>query len=675
MNKSIVLLAIFSILSGCSQIGNQPESNPANDSVQKYLTLAENDSLDFKKRVQYNDKALSFIDLRRNDSVVRRSLGRLSKNYLEFNQNSPFLNISSIWLQKIEQSNDSIILGEYYEFKGNYFKKLRVYDSAFTYYSKSERAFLKMKNYEKIGVILTKKGIIQLNMDDYLSAELSTKKACLYFKKNKSYKRLVYSLMCLGNSYHNMQEYNKAIKTLNEAISLIKRYNIKNQRNNFSKGSCLNNIGNALREQKKYKEAIGFFKSALYEKNISKEDPELYAYLLNNIGYCYLKTNKNYHIPILFKTSRKIFDRLNIKNESAVSDLYLSEYYSKNKDLVIANHYAESALKKSKEANAPYYYLTALTQAGSINPKKAPLYIQEFKRVNDSLLFAERTARNQYYKIQLETEEINQEKETALKQRTYFVIIAGAVFLIAILIVIIARQRLKQKELVLRNTQQKANEAIYQLMLIQKTKEDEARQQEKKRIALELHDGVMNKLTSIRLNLSVLSFKRDAVTVEHCLPHIEEIKTIENEIRNLTHNLNQKTTLGDNSYEKLLTDLILELNQISPVDFALAIDPAVNWENYTDIQKMNLYRILQESCQNINKHSEAQKAYIRFFLDGDKLCLTVTDDGIGIPPSNPKKGIGLKNIKTRVKALNGKLIINSKVNQGTTLSIAIPLEN
>lgn len=675
MNKSIVLLAIISILSGCSQIGNQPESNPTNDSVQKYLALAENDSLDFKKRVQYNDKALSFIDLKRNDSVVRGSLGRLSKNYLEFNQNSPFLNISSIWLQKIEQSNDSIILGEYYEFKGNYFKKLRVYDSAFTYYSKSERAFLKMKNYEKIGVILTKKGIIQLNIDDYLGAELSTKKACLYFKKNKSYKRLVYSLMCLGNSYHNMQEYNKAIKTLNEAISLIKRYNIKNQRNNFSKGSCLNNIGNALREQKKYKEAIGFFKSALYEKNISKEDPELYAYLLNNIGYCYLKTNKNYHIPILFKTSRKIFDRLNIKNESAVSDLYLSEYYSKNKDLVIANHYAESALKKSKEANAPYYYLTALTQAGSINPKKAPLYIQEFKRVNDSLLFAERTARNQYYKIQLETEEINQEKETALKQRTYFVIIAGAVFLIAILIVIIARQRLKQKELRLQHAQQSINEEIYQLMLVQNAKEEAARQKEKKRIGLELHDGVMNKLTSTRLNLSVLSIKKDTETVEKCLPYINNIKEIENEIRNLTHNLNQKTSIYDTGFEKLLTDLITEQNQISSVQYQLEVDPIVDWEKITEVQKMNLYRILQESCRNINKHASATKALIHFAIQGEKLHLTISDDGVGIQADNTKKGIGLKNIKHRVKELNGKFNVISKTNQGTTLSVSIPLKN
>ena len=107
----------------------------------------------------------------------------------------------------------------------------------------------------------------------------------------------------------------------------------------------------------------------------------------------------------------------------------------------------------------------------------------------------------------------------------------------------------------------------------------------------------------------------------------------------------------------------------------MVVDPTVNWENTTDIQKMNLYRILQEACQNINKHSDAKKANIRFFIDGEKLYLTIADNGIGIPPNNPKKGIGLKNIKTRVKALNGKLNINSKANQGTTLSISIPLEN
>ena len=79
------------------------------------------------------------------------------------------------------------------------------------------------------------------------------------------------------------------------------------------------------------------------------------------------------------------------------------------------------------------------------------------------------------------------------------------------------------------------------------------------------------------------------------------------------------------------------------MNFELVIDRTVNWEQTNDIEKMNLYRILQEACQNINKHSEAQKANIHFFIEGYKLCLTIADDGIGITPNKPKKGIGLKN--------------------------------
>lgn len=672
MKKSIVLLTIFLILSGCSQMGNQPESNPANDSVQKYLALAENDSLDFKKRVQYNDKALSFIDFRRNDSVVRRSLDKINYLYLKTETFPKFKRIIKIYQKKVFDKNDSLGIAKFHKYKGLYFHFLKINDSAYFHYLKAEYLFNHLNDKYEVAKILLNKSYVQNDYNDYLGAELSAKKAFSFFKTNKIPSLECRSLIILGNVYQSIGQDDESIKSYKMALSIID--GAIESETKKQKSTTLNNIGNVYREKNNYNIALTYFNKAIKDKKLKQENPILMGILYNNIGYCFLKSNQ-LKSPHIFYKAKKILDSLNKKDESSISDIYLSEYYIQRKDSIKATQYAESAIKLSKNANSPDFYLTALTNAGSINPKKAPFYIKEVKRINDSLLFAERTARNQYYKIQLETEEINQQKETAIKQRTYFIIIALAVFLIAILIVIITRQRLKQKELVLRNTQQKANEDIYHLMLVQKTKEDEARQQEKKRIALELHDGVMNKLTSTRLNLSVLSFKRDAVTVEHCLPHIEEIKTIENEIRNLTHNLNQKTTLGDNSYEKLLTDLILELNQISTVDFALTIDPAVNWENYTDIQKMNLYRILQESCQNIIKHSEAQKANISFFINGEKLYLTVADDGIGIPPSNPKKGIGLKNIKYRVKALNGKLNINSQVNQGTSLSISIPLEN
>lgn len=667
MKKSIVLLTIFLILSGCSQMGNQPESNPANDSVQKYLALAENDSLDFKKRVQYNDKALSFIDFRRNDSLMIKNLYTVSYKYYAFNQAIPLKKTVDILLKKSKKINDSTGLGYYNRNIGLYYLLKSRNEKAIEHLFTAKKIFKSLKNEKYLNRVMLDILLSQSYACDYLG---SNKTAFEVLKNNKLGSDLKLICFCnniIANNFSGLKQHSKAIHYYLKAIKFSPKTS--------TKFTFYNNIAHELITIGKHRQAKKYLEKIISLKSNKDKFPKEYAIAESLFALSEIESKENTRVLDLLTDADSLFLATNSPIGYNYNLMYLSKAYSINGDSTKSILYAKKALAVSELYKNPNDILLVLKQLIKVDKKNASENAIRYIRLSDSVQLEERNFIDKFAQMQFETEEINQQKETALRQRALFLIITIAVFFIAILIFIIARQRLKQKELVLRNTRQKANEDIYQLMLVQKTKEDEARQQEKKHIALELHDGVMNKLTSTRLNLSVLSFKRDAVTVEHCLPHIEEIKTIENEIRNLTHNLNQKTTLGDNSYEKLLTDLILELNQISTVDFALTIDPAVNWENYTDIQKMNLYRILQESCQNIIKHSEAQKANISFFINGEKLYLTVADDGIGIPPSNPKKGIGLKNIKYRVKALNGKLNINSQVNQGTSLSISIPLEN
>ncbi|WP_295333653.1 sensor histidine kinase [Flavobacterium sp.] len=667
MNKSIVFLTIITILFGCSQMETQPESNPTNDSVQKYLALAENDSLDFKKRVQYNDKALSFIDLRRNDSLTIKNLYNISFKCHLFNQTKLLKKTADLILKKSEKVNDSSGLGYANRCLGLYYMSISENEKAIEHLFTAKKIFnsLKNKNYTNrvtLDILLT-----QSYACDYLGSN-KTAFELLKSYETKNDKRIKYFCFnIIANNLSGLKLHLKAIQ-----------YYLKAEKNSLSesqKYTIYNNVSHEYINLKKHQNAAEYLMKIISSKKNKDKFPNEYAIAESLFALNEIESRKNIKVLELLMDADSILSSTNSMNGYNYNLLNISKLYSIKGDSTKAIYYAKKAVKISEDYKNPTDILLSLSQLIKIDRNNVSKNALKYIAVSDSLQLKERNFRDKFAQMQFETEEINQQRETALKQRTLFLIITVAVLFIALLIFVIARQRLKQKELVLRNTQQKANEEIYQLMLVQKTKEDEARQQEKKRIAMELHDGVMNKLTSTRLNLSILSFKRDPATIAHCLPHIEEIKTIENEIRNLTHNLNQKTVIGDDSFEKLVTDLILELNQISRVAFELVVDPAVNWENTTDVQKMNLYRILQESCQNINKHSEAQKAYIRFFLDGDKLCLTVTDDGIGIPPSNPKKGIGLKNIKSRVKALNGKLNINSKVNQGTTLSIGIPLKN
>ena len=139
--------------------------------------------------------------------------------------------------------------------------------------------------------------------------------------------------------------------------------------------------------------------------------------------------------------------------------------------------------------------------------------------------------------------------------------------MIIILLLVITRQRGKQKQLQFMQSQQKANEEIYDLMLTQKNKEELARQGEKKRIAKDLHDGVMNKLASTRLNLTVLSQKKDDQTIKKCLDYIEGIYEIEQEIRNISHDLAHEVFDGNNSFTKLLHDFVINQNTLKKIRY------------------------------------------------------------------------------------------------------------
>ena len=83
--------------------------------------------------------------------------------------------------------------------------------------------------------------------------------------------------------------------------------------------------------------------------------------------------------------------------------------------------------------------------------------------------------------------------------------------------------------------QQRKDEKMYQLLLHQQDKIEEGKQTEKIRISRELHDGIMGKLSGIRLNLYILKKKTDPETIAKCLEFVKEIQVIENDLRLLSH--------------------------------------------------------------------------------------------------------------------------------------------
>src|SRR5258706_15562975 len=91
---------------------------------------------------------------------------------------------------------------------------------------------------------------------------------------------------------------------------------------------------------------------------------------------------------------------------------------------------------------------------------------------------------------------------------------------------------------------------------------------------------------------------------------------------------------------------------------------------------MSIYRIVQESLNNILKHSHAGNARVELERDIHEVQLRITDDGCGFAPAglaDNKKGLGLKNIPERVRMLGGRLKMDSAPGRGTCIVVAIPV--
>jgi len=107
--------------------------------------------------------------------------------------------------------------------------------------------------------------------------------------------------------------------------------------------------------------------------------------------------------------------------------------------------------------------------------------------------------------------------------------------------------------------------------------------------------------------------------------------------------------------------------------FETDIDPGIDWENMPNTHKVNVYRIIQEALQNVNKYSRAGYVTVRIKKNNDTILLAIADDGIGFDTRIAAEGIGLKNLRKRSELLNGNLEIESAIGKGTSIRVHFSL--
>lgn len=200
----------------------------------------------------------------------------------------------------------------------------------------------------------------------------------------------------------------------------------------------------------------------------------------------------------------------------------------------------------------------------------------------------------------------------------------------------------------------------------------EGEEKERRRIASDLHDSIQPLLSALRYRLDSLDLDASGNSPRKKAEYEAVVRLLERaqkEVTTISYNLTPPT-LEELGLPTALRDLCanIDRNDDLHVDFY----HSGNEREVNASIKASVYRIAQEMINNAIKHSNATKIQVQLITNEDNLILIVEDNGKGFDLSSQKKGLGIRSMSARVKALRGKLNIDSQINVGTTITAEIP---
>ncbi|MBC7524483.1 MAG: hypothetical protein H7239_08615 [Flavobacterium sp.] len=668
-----LLLGIFAI--SCNENRTVTLSEKiTNDSISYYLTNSKNENFNSDQKLHFCNRAFFLVKNAKNNLQYKNNLPELISCFYSLQDYDKFNTTASLFYKLSKKSKDSISIANSLRYKGIFFYQKQNLDSSYYYFSKAEKLHLKLHDNTSYAFDLFKKGIVQYDGNDFLGATISFTKSLAIYKANNDSQKIYSIYSFLGITSLELKEYQNAIDYHNLALKEVEEGKLNSEEH--QKSICYNNIGMIYLNLKDYKKSKIYFNLALNDKLVRKEAPILYSNLVDNLAYSKFKSNDYQNLPQLYFHSLNIRDSIKEASNLIASYNHLSEYYAKLNDTIQSLKFSNKSLVIANQSKSPVNLLSALKQISLIDLKNSSKYSARYIRINDSLQDIERRNRNVFGRIELETDEIKRDRDEIIvsNKNLTFYLVSSFGFL---LLLFSARIYKSSRRLgILEKLQKDAGQEMFNLILLQQTKVEEGRIQEKNRIAKEIHDGILGRLFGLRMNLDGLNHRSDEEARHERIDCVEKLKSIESDVREISHELSREKFVLISNFVSIVNQLFDDQRKINVAVLNTSISEAIDWDNILSITKINLYRILQECFQNINKYAEAKTITVLFRKDKKgNLTLTITDDGIGFDVEKNSDGIGINNIITRVSECQGTTEIASEKDKGTRYSIVVPMDH
>ncbi len=477
----------------------------------------------------------------------------------------------------------------------------------------------------------------------------------------------------IGLIYQELNQWDKALEMNLQAFQLRKA-----EGNPDLMARSCNNIGICYKSLGEYDKAITYYQSGIEYAKTANSNGVL-AGIYTNLAVLAQIQNKisnalDYQLKSLsLREGKDMFGMLADNNNLAGIYFELGEY-RKGIDCGLRALSISRSMNNTGHTDESYYNL-GLNYMHLNAKDSARYYFERAFAVRDSI-YSERHALElatleadyEKEKKEVEIEQLTsaaQIKDLKLKQSRSLFIISVLVTLFILLIAgfVYTRIRLKQRA-VMSEERRKQQQLRYRAVL-------GAEEQERKRIAGELHDGLGQLLSTTKLNLSSLENRVKPDQQKALTNSMHLIDNAVEEVRGISHNLMPNTLVSFG----LIPALNEQINLINDSGkLHIQTDFPEESISIDETRSIALFRAMQELLNNSIKYSGTDTIWVKIEQNGNAWEFTVKDDGKGFDTGEieSSSGIGWKNIMSRVELINAVLEVDSVPGKGTTTKIILP---
>jgi signal transduction histidine kinase len=478
--------------------------------------------------------------------------------------------------------------------------------------------------------------------------------------------------------YHKQKDIEKSVKCLDVAEEAARAVN---DQKNLS--TTLGHRGVWLSQEGKYKEARPFFEEVLKIRKEIKDSVGL--------GYIYLDfAEMALNEGDLARSLENIDLSTDIRKRIGDTQGVIVNKVNKGETYFNAGMYREALPlfldgvtegKKIGYADLVRHTngFVAETYLALNDYKNAYKFQQDGYKLKDSLFNIQRTKVIQDMQAKYEAEKKDQaivmlDQQNKLKEATIernYLSIAGlavTVLLLCVVFFLWRNRNIQQQEVILQEQKIRLREAQINAVI-------ESQEQERRRFASDLHDGMGQMISALQLNISSLRQQNSYEKRDQLFESSEQLlNEAHDEIRNIAFNL-MPPVLVKEGLVPATQELVRKINKASNIKAVLsAFD--VN-ERLPQVTEISLYRVIQEFLSNIIKYSNAASVTISFTGYENELVLTIDDDGEGYDLKTfqeSKDGNGWRNVNSRISLIKGSIEIDTQPRRkNNTIIITIPV--